>query len=108
MTEPGDRDSLDDFARRLAQAQDKHRPPPDSHRARQSAIGQAMQIGTELVAGPLVGAAIGYGFDLMLGTKPWLMVVFLFLGGGAGLNLVIRSVRRNAAEDGQDDGSGLR
>jgi len=33
-----------------------------------------------MVAGPLVGAFIGYWLDRWLGTKPYLLLVFLALG----------------------------
>ena len=55
-------------------------------------IGLALRIGTELVAGVAVGAAIGLGLDWWLGTKPWLMIVFFFLGAGAGIVNVYRTM----------------
>jgi len=32
-----------------------------------------------------VGAAIGWGLDRLLGTRPILLVVFVLLGGAAGV-----------------------
>ncbi|MCY3829278.1 MAG: AtpZ/AtpI family protein [Rhodospirillaceae bacterium] len=55
-------------------------------------IGLALRIGTELVAGVAVGVAIGLGLDWWLGTKPWLMIVFFFLGAGAGIVNVYRTM----------------
>ena len=55
-------------------------------------IGLALRIGTELVAGVVVGVAIGLGLDWWLGTKPWLMIVFFFLGAGAGIVNVYRTM----------------
>lgn len=47
-------------------------------------------IGMHMVSGPLVGVAIGYFLDNWLGTGPWLKLVFLFIGIGAGfLNVYI-------------------
>ena len=46
---------------------------------------------SELVGGVLVGAAIGYGLDWLLSTKPFLLILFLFLGTGAGFFNVIRA-----------------
>jgi ATP synthase protein I len=44
---------------------------------------------TELVAGVLVGAAIGLLLDHWLGTSPWGLLGLLLLGFGAGvLNLM--------------------
>ncbi len=65
-------------------------------------LGLAMRIGTELVAAIAVGLAVGYGLDLWLGTKPWLMVAFFFLGSAAGM----LNVYRTTAHMGRDDGSG--
>lgn len=54
------------------------------------------RVGTELLSGVLVGAAIGYLLDRMLGTRPWLMVLFLFLGGAAGVLNVYRFAKSEA------------
>lgn len=55
-------------------------------------FGLALRIGTELVAGLAVGVAIGLGLDWWLGTKPWLMIVFFFLGAAAGIVNVYRTM----------------
>ena len=48
------------------------------------------RIGTELLSGVLVGAAIGYLLDVLAGTKPWLLILFMFFGGAAGVLNVYR------------------
>jgi ATP synthase protein I len=40
----------------------------------------------------LGSAVIGYVADLLLGTRPWVMLVMLFLGFG----IAVRSVMRDA------------
>ncbi|ARO13467.1 ATP synthase protein I [Ketogulonicigenium robustum] len=45
----------------------------------------------EMVAGIGIGATIGYGLDTLFGTKPFLMIIFLFLGLVAGVRTMIRS-----------------
>lgn len=52
--------------------------------------GFAFRIGTELVSALAVGVGIGWALDYWLGTKPWLMVLFFFLGAGAGILNVYR------------------
>ena len=47
----------------------------------------------ELVTGLGIGFGIGYGLDSLLGTKPWLMILFILLGFAAGVNVMIRSAR---------------
>lgn len=56
-----------------------------------SGIGQAMKVGSEFVAGVIVGFVIGYTIDRLFGTTPWGMIVFLLLGFAAGVLNVIRS-----------------
>lgn len=44
-----------------------------------------MRVGVELVSAMVVAVAIGYGLDWVFGTRPILMVVFVPLGGAAGV-----------------------
>jgi ATP synthase protein I len=67
-------------------------------------FGLAMRIGTELVAAIAVGVGVGYVLDLWLGTKPWLMVVFFFLGSVAGMLNVYRATA-SMAQHGDSDGA---
>jgi len=57
-------------------------------------FGKALSAGftvlSEFVAAILVGALIGWQADLWLGTKPWLLVLFLGLGVAAGFYNVFR------------------
>ena len=56
-----------------------------------SGFGQAMKVGSEFVAGVIVGFVIGYTIDRLFGTTPWGMIVFLLLGFAAGTLNVMRS-----------------
>jgi ATP synthase protein I len=56
-----------------------------------SAIARGFRLSTELVAGVVVGAAIGWGLDRLLGISPWGMIVFLLLGFAAGVLNVMRA-----------------
>jgi ATP synthase protein I len=64
-------------------------PPPPT--ADPSAIARGFRLSTELVAGVLVGAALGWAIDHWLGTSPWGMILLLFLGFAAGVLNVMRS-----------------
>ncbi|NKD55779.1 MULTISPECIES: AtpZ/AtpI family protein [unclassified Haematospirillum] len=66
-----------------------------------SGLGVAARISVEMVVTTLVGTALGWFVDGWLGTRPWLMIIFMFLGGAAGISNVYRVVR------GLDDGVGL-
>ena len=50
-----------------------------------------LRLSSELVAGVLVGAGLGWGFDRLLSTSPWGLIVFLLLGFTAGVINVMRS-----------------
>ena len=56
-----------------------------------SAIARGFRLSSELVAGVLVGAAIGWALDHWLGISPWGMIVFVLLGFVAGVLNVMRS-----------------
>ena len=75
----------------------------DQQRHGMEAAASTGTIGLHLVSGPLVGVAIGFGLDSWLGTVPWMKVIFLFVGIGAGFLNVYRDSRRllqkMAAED---------
>ena len=49
------------------------------------------RLSSELVAGVVVGAAIGWGVDRLLSTSPFGLIVFLLLGFVAGVVNVVRS-----------------
>jgi ATP synthase protein I len=88
------RQSKEDFDARLraARAKQAERAGGPVGRSRQSGLGFAFRIGTELVAGVVVGVAIGLGLDYWLETRPWFMILFFFLGSGAGMLNVYRTV----------------
>ncbi len=56
-----------------------------------SAIARGFRLSTELVAGVIVGAMIGWLLDRWLGISPWGMIVFLLLGFAAGVLNVMRA-----------------
>jgi ATP synthase protein I len=55
-----------------------------------SALARGFRLSTELVAGVLAGAGIGWLLDRWLGISPWGMIVFLLLGFAAGVLNVMR------------------
>ena len=59
-----------------------------------SNIGQAFKLSTELVAAVLVGTIIGFILDSWFDTKPWLIIIFFFVGVVAGILNVIRSAKK--------------
>ena len=58
-----------------------------------SSFGEAFKMSTELVAAVVVGTIIGFILDNWFGTKPWLILIFFFVGVFAGISNVIRSAK---------------
>jgi ATP synthase protein I len=71
-----------------------------------ASIGQGIRLSTELVAGVLVGSAIGWGIDRLLSTRPWGLLLFLLLGFAAGIMNMMRATspaKDAGAEDTRKD-----
>ena len=58
-----------------------------------SSFGAAFKMSTELVAAVVVGTIIGFILDNWFGTKPWLILIFFFVGVVAGIINVFRSAK---------------
>lgn len=56
-----------------------------------SGYARGFRLSSELVAGVLVGAGLGWLIDRWLGISPWGFIVFLLLGFVAGVLNVMRS-----------------
>jgi ATP synthase protein I len=59
--------------------------------ARASALARGFRLSSELIAGVVVGAVIGWGFDHLLSTSPFGLIVFFLLGFTAGVINLVRS-----------------
>jgi ATP synthase protein I len=64
-----------------------------------SFMGTAFKLGTELVAAVLVGTIIGFILDSWFDTKPWLIIIFFFIGSAAGMLNVIRTAKKLQEEN---------
>ena len=58
-----------------------------------SSIGTAFKMSTELVSAVAVGTIIGFILDRTFGTKPWLILIFFFIGVIAGIVNVFKSAK---------------
>ena len=71
------------------------RPPSDDaggdRATTASGYAKGFRLSSELVAGVVVGAGIGWLLDRWLGISPWGLIVFLLLGFVAGVLNVMRS-----------------
>lgn len=84
--------------RRLSELKDSRKAQTDHEErqndtaaARASALARGFRLSSELVAGVVVGAAIGWGFDYLLSTSPWGLIVFFLLGFVAGVMNLMRA-----------------
>ena len=85
----------DEFKTRLKIAKSKLKKKLDSdNEKRGSFMGNAFKLGTELVAAVAVGTIIGFILDSWFDTKPWLIIIFFFLGAAAGMLNVIRAANK--------------
>ena len=90
----------EDFKTRLkiAKSKIKKQVLSDSEK-KGSFMGSAFKLGTELVSAVVVGTIIGFILDNWFDTKPWLIIIFFFLGAAAGMLNVIRTANRMQKED---------
>jgi ATP synthase protein I len=92
MTEKDPRD-LDQFDAKLKAARDRidgrgEGSKKGSYNDSLAGVGYRMSI--ELVVGICVGLGLGWLIDTQMGTKPWFMIGFMFLGLAAGILNVVR------------------
>lgn len=99
--------SLDELDARLKAARAERAAAGGRRRAPLTGMGLALRIAVELVSALAVALGIGWLLDRWLGTRPWIMLAFLPLGGAGGmLNVYRLSVRtRNDVEPGTKDGA---
>ena len=88
---------LESLDRRLDQLQQE-----EAKRTRKSQVDPNMRIAQTvigyLIGGPLGGGLLGLGLDSLLGTKPWLTLVMLFLGFAVGIRNVLRISRNTPSQ----------
>lgn len=96
MSEQEDRERLNKLGDRLAAIHQQEVEKEQAEAAkRESSTGVSigMRIGIELIAGTLVGGAIGYFIDQKLNTKPIFILAFVVLGFTAGMLDVLRVIK---------------
>lgn len=104
MAAPDDRDKgLDDLGVRIAAAKAAQTPKRSRAEGEVRAASIAWRMVTELVVGVMIGAAIGWGLDSLIGSLPLFLIVFGILGFVAGVKTMLRSAeeirRKQAAAD---------
>lgn len=90
---------------RAAYTKTYERPLNNEGQAKGMALG--FRMATEFVVGPLVGAAIGWGLDLVLPTKPWMLIIWMMFGFAAGVTNVVRTVKASQDATGSEPVEGV-
>ncbi|WP_425037809.1 AtpZ/AtpI family protein [Primorskyibacter sp. S187A] len=92
MTDTETKDRLRALEARIEaqKAKDAPKPHQEEHYS-QAQLAWRMVI--ELVSGLGIGFGIGYGLDILFGTQPFLMVLFIFLGLAAGVKTMMRTAQ---------------
>ena len=101
MPDPTDRDQIKHLEERIEAVKKTQAPKPhmEEHYS-QAQLAWRMVI--ELVAGMLIGFGIGYGLDTLFGTQPLFLILFIFLGFAAVVNVMIRIAREIQAKQEAD------
>ena len=90
----------EDFKTRLKIAKSKKKDQLTNEGEKKGTfMGNAFKLGSELVAAVAVGTIIGFILDNWFGTKPWLIILFFFLGAAAGMLNVIKVANKMQKED---------
>ena len=90
----------EEFKTRLKIAKSKLKKDLDNDNEKKgSFMGNAFKLGTELIAAVAVGTIIGFILDSWFDTKPWLIIVFFFLGAAAGMLNVIKTAKQMQKDD---------
>ena len=85
----------DRFKTRLKIAKEKLKSKDLNKRMEQkSNIGNAFKMSTELVSAVAVGTIIGFILDSWFDSKPWLTLVFFFIGVVAGIMNVFKAAKK--------------
>ena len=75
----------DDLTKRIEKALNKEEEQKTENNSNQTLINTFSRVATELLAGLLIGASIGWTIDKWLNTSPWFLIIFFLLGGAAGI-----------------------
>jgi len=94
MSENPDDQKLKALGERLDKARaEENRTAKADRRKSNSELGKAYRMAIELVVAIVVGGGVGWYLDVWLGTRPWLFIIFFFLGVAAGFRNVYKAAQ---------------
>jgi ATP synthase protein I len=93
MRKPVDEEALRRLDER-AHALEQRTAPPQASMPHSQAVSQAYRIVAELFGGVLLGLALGFGVDRLLGTTPWGLIGGVLLGFAVSVFMARRTANR--------------
>ena len=96
-------DKNNDLKQRIAAAKAKQgldKPENEHGKAEASGLGPAMRVGVEMLSAICVGAFIGYWIDRWLGSAPFGLIIFFFIGFAAGFYNLYKMQTKNYMKTG--------
>jgi ATP synthase protein I len=95
---------LGDRVGEMQTARDIARPERTKPSGEAASMARAFRLSTEFIAGIVAGGLLGFALDRWLNTRPWLLIVCLMLGFGAGLTNVVRAAGTMGGRNGNETG----
>ena len=75
----------------------KARATPEPVQYGEAAAGYGYRIMAEMIGGVFVGLGLGWGFDFLVGSMPWGIIVGTLLGFGVSIWLAVHSAKKLSA-----------
>jgi ATP synthase protein I len=97
---------LAELDRRIKAAREAGEPEPRSGKEKYAAMSLGWRMVIELVLSVMIGAAMGWGLDRLLGSLPLFLIVFVMLGFAAGVRTMLRTateMQSKGAEPADDE-----
>ncbi|MGV8985491.1 MAG: AtpZ/AtpI family protein [Cypionkella sp.] len=98
MDDDPDQARLNALEKRINRAKGKDTPKRANTGTGFSQGEVAWRMVLELVTGMLLGLAIGYGLDVLFGTRPIFLILFALLGFAAGIKTMIGTAKQMAKD----------
>jgi len=84
---------INELSTRLKIAKQKTNRKSENNQNNASSLGSALKLSTEMVGAVFVGTIIGFILDNWFDSKPWLTIIFFFVGVAAGILNVIKTAK---------------
>lgn len=103
MTARPPNDPLEKLGAKIDAVRKEREPKPVTKGGKYAAAGFGWRMTIDLVTGVLVGAAMGWGLDSLLGTRPLFLIVLVLFGFAAGVRVMLRSAEEFQKDQARPD-----